>query len=368
MELNSDQKIGNNNKTTLWSLLPYLIAFIGISTSIVAWFEFTATKTLSSLPILPWVILINGILITLLAALAIRLGQLSKERFTTLSRIDHDFQQEVAEHVKSEEMKKNLEIALLQGQKLQAIGTLAGGIAHDFNNILYAIKGYIEMARDDVTKDTIVYNNLGKVLDATQRGQDLVARILAFSRRHQQVEFTPLEINQTLENVLSLLNPTIPSSVTINLICSPNKLYILGNQTLLHQVIVNIINNAVDAMDGEGVITLQVHHAVMDNPILNSQKILNCNHCRIDISDTGHGIEQNIVNRIFEPFFTTKEVGKGTGLGLSTVHTIIEQHQGEIAVKSQLGQGTTFSLFFPEYQLTTTKLEDDNGDYSFSRR
>jgi signal transduction histidine kinase len=254
--------------------------------------------------------------------------------------------------MQAEDSKKKLEKELLQGQKLQAIGTLAGGIAHDFNNILYAIIGYVEMAREDVTQDTLVYNNLGKVLEASHRGQELIARILAFSRR-QHYEFKPVAIKSTIESALSLLKPTIPASVVIDFTADLSEDFtLLGDQTRLHQIIVNLINNAVDAMDGEGTVTIKLGLVPMNDDLLQQfPDIRHCKYCRIDVTDTGHGIDQNTIARIFEPFFTTKEVGKGTGLGLATVHTTVKEHHGEIMVTSQLGAGTSFIILLPEYKI-----------------
>jgi signal transduction histidine kinase len=291
-----------------------------------------------------WTILTIGIAISLLAGMMTRLIQVIKSRNNAYRR----FQNELAERIKAEESKQKLEVALLQGQKLQAIGTLSGGIAHDFNNLIYAIKGYVEMAREDVPKDSSIYRNLGKVLDASQRGQDLIARILAFSRKQKQIELHPLHLKSVFESVISLLKPTIPSSVAIHLNDISKNYVILGDQTQLHQVIVNIINNAVDAMNGEGVITIHITQiAANDDYLLQFPSIANADYCKINISDTGHGMDQTTMKRIYEPFFTTREVGKGTGLGLSTVHSIIKGHHGEISVTSQLGQGSTFTLLLP---------------------
>jgi signal transduction histidine kinase len=266
--------------------------------------------------------------------------------------MNEHFQKEMAERIHAEEVKQHLETALLQGQKLQAIGTLAGGIAHDFNNMLYAIKGYVDMARDDVEKNSTLYKNLGKVLEAAHRGQELVARILAFSRR-QHHELKPVCLTETIEGALELLKPTVPASVAIhfNAPKNQNKLMIKGNQTQLHQVIVNLINNAVDAMDGEGSVTIDLGLIPATDELIQAlPHPIAGNYCKIDLTDTGHGMDQPTTTRIFEPFFTTKEVGRGTGLGLATVHSIIEEHQGEISVKSQLGHGTVFTLLLPEHK------------------
>jgi signal transduction histidine kinase len=131
----------------------------------------------------------------------------------------------------------------------------------------------------------------------------------------------------------------------------PIETTILGNQTQIHQVLVNLINNAVDAMEGEGTIRIQMSHVEAGDPSLKEfPDTLPQNYCKIEVSDTGHGMDQHTMERIFEPFFTTKEVGKGTGLGLSIVHSIIKEHQGEITVTSQLGNGTVFTILLPEHE------------------
>lgn len=295
----------------------------------------------------PWITLILGLGFSFLLARIIRISQLAKARSITLGKINQDLIKEIAERINAEETKQKLEIALLQGQKLQAMGTLAGGIAHDFNNLLYAIIGYVEISQEDVDKSSLVFKNLGKVLEAAHRGQELVARILAFSRRQHQ-HFDHLHVKNTIEAALSLLRPTIPASVIVNFEPTIDAI-ILANQTKIHQVLVNLINNAVDAMDGEGVITIKLSRVPADDPYLKDFHDLKPGaYCKIEISDTGHGMDRHTMERIFEPFFTTKEVGKGTGLGLSIVHSIVKEHEGEIFVKSQLGRGTTFTLLLPE--------------------
>lgn len=297
-----------------------------------------------------WLIFGQGILLVILVGLAIRLTQVSNQYKKSLEIINQHFQKEIAERLHAEETKQKLERALLQGQKLQAIGTLAGGIAHDFNNILYAIMGYVEISREDVPQDSLVHKNLGKVLEGCKRGQELIARILTFSR-HQHHNLVPISVKETIDGVLSLLKPTIPASVAVSFLQMCDNCTILANQTQLHQVIVNIINNAVDAMEGEGTVTIELSQISSSDQLLSQfSQIMPGKYCKITIKDTGYGMDQTTMERIFEPFYTTKEVGKGTGLGLSTVHSIIKEHQGEIIVDSQLGHGTTFTLLLPEYQ------------------
>jgi signal transduction histidine kinase len=300
---------------------------------------------------LPTVAFILGICIAILFAIATRLAQLARQRARSLDKTNKELKHEIAERRVVEASKSKMEKALLQGQKLQAIGTLAGGIAHDFNNLLYAIIGYVEMSREDLPTDSLIHNNLGKVLEASQRGQELISRILAFSRR-QHLAFTPLLIKPTIESALAFLGPTIPASVHIDFIVDiSDNFTILGDQTRLHQIVVNLVNNGVDALDSEGTLTIKLSVVLAGDEVLKQfPDVRPVNYCRIDVSDSGQGMDTATLERIFEPFFTTKEVGKGTGLGLATVHTIVKEHQGEILVRSELGEGTTFTIFLPEYQ------------------
>ncbi|OGT42946.1 MAG: hypothetical protein A3F13_07980 [Gammaproteobacteria bacterium RIFCSPHIGHO2_12_FULL_40_19] len=336
------------------SWLPYLVVGGGILISFLLWHfilwhhvEAYLDLLLPYKSYLSWLALLLGISLSILAGTIIRIIQLDDQRTALLNEMQITLKKEMSERLRAEESKQKLEIALLQGQKLQAIGTLAGGIAHDFNNILYAIIGYVEMTREEEDKNSIKYNNLGKVLEATKRGQELISRILAFSRK-QHHEFEVIDLNNTIEAALSLLKPTIPASVSIQFEKN-HGISIVGNQTQIHQVLVNIINNAVDAMEGEGTIIIRSTHLTTDDPLLKQltqsspQK-----YCKLEISDTGHGMDQATMERVYEPFFTTKEVGKGSGLGLSIVHSIIKEHRGEILLNSQLGHGTTFTILLPE--------------------
>lgn len=336
--------------------LPSLTAFLGILLSFIGWYVlrthlndyFNLLETFKAY--LPSIFLYSGILFSLLLATIVRMSLVAKLRTATLNQANVNLKKEIGDRLTIEETKQKLEVALLQGQKLQAMGTLAGGIAHDFNNILYAIIGYTEMSREDVTKDSQVYKNLGKVLEASHRGQELISRILSFSRRQHHTQEI-INLNKTIEAALSLLRPTIPASVIIHYETNIDA-NILGNQTQIHQIVVNLINNAVDAMDGEGAITIELTDIAANDAYLNKHfpRLPPKNYYKIAIKDTGHGMDQATIERIFEPFFTTKEVGKGTGLGLSIVHTIIQEHQGEITVHSQLGQGTTIEILLPQYK------------------
>lgn len=330
--------------------------------------QIEAQNSMLSLSSLELTVFSAGIVIAALFAITVYLSQLNKERAQSLRIANETLKKEIQDHLETEESKQKLEKALLQGQKLQAIGTLAGGIAHDFNNILYAIKGYAEITQEDVPKESLAYHNIGKIVSATHRGHDLISRILTFSRRHHH-EFKPIYVIEAIQGVLDMLRPTIPATVNILLQYDRHQpIIVMGNLTQLHQVIVNLITNAVDAMDGEGTITLTLD-IVPSNPSQIDQFMIDpdLGRCQITVSDTGHGMDEATMERIFEPFFTTKEVGKGTGLGLATVHGIIEEHQGEISVTSELGRGTTFTLLLPLCaKAPQREKEYRDGEYSTS--
>jgi len=299
---------------------------------------------------LPLIALFLGVFIAILFAITTRLAYIARQRAVSLDQINLDLTREIAEREQAEESKHNLERALLQGQKLQAIGTLAGGIAHDFNNILYAIIGYVEMAQEDVSNDGLIYKNLSKVLEGAHRGQDLISRILTFSRR-QVYEFKPIDLKETIEGVLSLIKPAIPASITLSFTAGIDNYIILGDQTQLYQVLMNIINNSVDAMDGEGEISITLSKALRGNPFFTQNPIAqDKDYYKFEIKDLGCGMDDETLERIFEPFFTTKDVGKGTGLGLATAHAIIKEHHGDIAVVSKLREGATFVIYLPTYK------------------
>lgn len=353
--ISASDQILINSRWVQFTWLPVIIVVSGTAISMLAGYIFYLDisdnfEFINELQKpLPLLTLIFGTGLSILLAVIIRAAQVTRRQAAYLKKVNDDLKLALQNSSNIMESKQKLEQALQQGQKLQAMGTLAGGIAHDFNNILYAIIGYIEMARDDVDQSSQLHQNLGKVLEACQRGQELVARILTFSRRqHHQLDVLPLK--PTIETVMSLLKQTIPTSVSLEFHMNED-MCIFGNKTLVHQILVNLITNAVDAMDGEGIITLNVTRIAANSEELQQFPETSAkNYCRIEIKDTGHGMDKATIDRIFEPFYTTKDVGKGTGLGLSIVHSIVKEHKGEILVSSALGKGTTFTILLPEYE------------------
>jgi PAS domain S-box-containing protein len=261
------------------------------------------------------------------------------------------------------EERKRLEEQLRQSQKMEAMGNLAGGIAHDFNNLLQAIIGYIELllmknrAEGDRTY-------LEQVHRASLRASDLVRRLLTFSRK---VAFKPvkLDLNQVIGEILGMLERTIPKMTTIEQRLADDLEQIQADPTQMEQVLVNLVTNAVDAMNGRGVIIIQTENFKVDRDYRNKYLELKSEaYVRMSISDNGAGMDQETMQRIFEPFFTTKLPGKGTGLGLATVYGIVKGHRGHITCYSEVGQGTTFNLYFPlslDVEIHEEKQEPKKG-------
>ena len=252
---------------------------------------------------------------------------------------------------KVEERTKALaqsERQLQQVMKLQAIGTLAGGIAHDFNNILFPIVGYTELTMDDIPEDSQARQNLEEILKATNRAKELVQQILTFSRQGGQ-ERKPLQVQFLIKEALKLLRATIPSTIEIECNVSEECGHIMGDPTQIHQVVMNLCTNAYHAMQETGG-TLEVTLKEIDISYEQSMERVGMKvgrHLELTVKDAGHGMGAEVLERIFEPYFTTKELGKGTGLGLSVIHGIIKNHGGDISVSSQLGKGTTFTVYLP---------------------
>ncbi len=243
-----------------------------------------------------------------------------------------------------------LEKQIRQAQKMEAIGALAGGIAHDFNNILSAILGYSELAMDRIPGDSPAQKDLDQVLRAGNRAKDLVKQILTFSRQNEQ-ERRPIQVAPIVKETLKLLRATLPSTIEVRdrLSISNGEGTILADPTQVHQILMNLCTNAAHAMrEKGGVLEVSVAGADLDADFVSRHPhVLPGPHLHLVVSDTGIGMQQEIIERIFEPFFTTKGAGEGTGMGLAVVHGIVESYNGLIKVYSEPGKGTAFHVFLP---------------------
>jgi len=254
---------------------------------------------------------------------------------------------DITDRKRAEKEQLALEAQLQQAQKMESIGTLAGGIAHDFNNILGIILGNAELAMDDVPEWNPAKFNLKEIRTASLRAKDVVRQLLSFARK-TRLEKKPTNIVSIVKESLKLLRSSIPTNVEIHRNIPADVDTILADPTQINQVLINLCTNANHAMPDGGIIEVILKNVALNEnataqyPDLNPGRYVN-----LTVSDTGHGIPKEDVDRIFDPYFTTKEVGKGTGMGLAVVHSIVKEHNGIVTVKSEPGKGTTFTIFFP---------------------
>ena len=245
--------------------------------------------------------------------------------------------------------KEAAEYHLHQSQRMESIGTLAGGIAHDFNNILSAIMGYTELSLDDAPKGSMLHNSLTDVITAGYRARDLVKQILTFARKSDETQ-KPLQPGVIAKEVLKFIRSSIPTTIDI---CQDiqSEALIMGSDTQVHQVLMNLCTNSAQAMEANGgVLEMRVSDVVLDEETALPCEGLSPGLCvKITVSDTGKGISPDIIDSIFEPYFTTRGRGKGsgTGMGLALVHGIVKSCGGHVAVKSTPGQGTVFTIHLP---------------------
>jgi CheY-like chemotaxis protein len=250
---------------------------------------------------------------------------------------------------------------------MEAIGTLAGGIAHDFNNILAAIIGFSEMAIDKSPEGSPVRRHMERILGAGIRGRDLVRQILAFSRQTDQ-EKEPLKIVPVVSEALGLLRASLPSTIDIRANLQGTLGFVLADRTQIQQIVLNLCTNAAHAMRHTGgAISITLDGFSFSSPENAPDSTMSPGlYARLSVEDTGEGMSAETMEHIFEPFFTTKIRGEGTGLGLSVVHGIVTSHGGKITVSSELGLGSTFTVYLPKL-IQVQAPEAGDGDGSIPR-
>jgi PAS domain S-box-containing protein len=244
------------------------------------------------------------------------------------------------------EQKKTAE-QLLRAQRMESIGTLASGIAHDLNNVLAPVLMSIELLKRDASNDPRHIKILNIIDASSRRGADLVRQVLAFARGPDGRR-TALRLRTLIRDLEGIISETFPRNIRIVSDVADDLWAITGDPTQLHQVLLNLAVNARDAMPHGGTLTLTASDITIDAQYAGmSHEAKSGPHVLLQVTDTGTGMPPEICARIFEPFFTTKEPGRGTGIGLATVHTVVHSHGGFLNVESEVGEGTTFSIYLP---------------------
>ena len=263
---------------------------------------------------------------------------------------------------------KQREEQSLRAQRMESIGTLAGGIAHDINNILTPILASAQLLKssrlsEEKHKDrrqqmlTIIENN-------AKHGAELVKQLLSFAKGVEGKQ-TIVQINDLISDIIYLVSQTFSKSITFSKHIHPKLWTVLADKTQLHQVLINLVVNAADAMPDGGCLSVSTENLYLDEEMIQINHHATVgNYIVITVRDTGTGMSPEILERIFEPFFTTKDFGKGTGLGLSTVLGIIKSHKGFINVESQIGLGSVFQIFLPSVNQEVSPLESDHQEIS----
>jgi signal transduction histidine kinase len=249
--------------------------------------------------------------------------------------------------VEERSKRRKLEAQFIEAQKMEVVGQLAGGVAHDFNNVLAVIMGYSELVVHDLPFDDPLQKYLEEIRLAAERACGLTRQLLIFSCR-QPVEAVVLNLNDVVQNMTKLLDRLINDKIEMTFIYGDEPGQINADSGYVWQVLMNLIVNARDAMPDGGKLTVETGRVTLEQSRAKEHSsVPPGDYMTLRVSDTGTGITSDVKERMFEAFFTTKTPGKGTGLGLATCQTIMRQCGGHIRVHSELGSGTTFTVYFP---------------------
>ena len=265
----------------------------------------------------------------------------------------------------NEEQKQQLGDQLRQAQKMEAVGRLAGGVAHDFNNLLTVIKGHGDLLELKLGTMSPVQNSIDQMKKAADRATALTRQLLAFSRM-QVLQPRVLDLNLLLADLNKMLPMLIGEEIEYKFIAGESLARVKADPSQIEQVVMNLVVNARDAMNGRGKLTIKTQNVVLDEAYARAHSPTKAgNYVLLVVADNGQGMDDKVRAKIFEPFFSTKELGKGTGLGLSTVYGIVKQSGGYIWVDSAPGQGTRFEIFLPQSsEVALLPCEEDRAPIS----
>ncbi len=254
---------------------------------------------------------------------------------------------DITERNRAEQEREKLQGQLLHAQKMETVGILAGGLAHDFNNLLHVVRGNVELISKDESLDFQARTRLQAVTRSMDRATQLIQQLLLFSRKAESRKLR-VDLNREVEEVARMLERAIPKMISLELHIEPSIWTIVGDPVQIELILLNLANNAVDAMPEGGRLTIETGNSELDEGFVRTHPGAAAGrHVCLTVSDTGCGMDETTLKHIFDPFFTTKEVGKGTGLGLPSVYGIVQAHDGYIQCYSEPGIGTAFKVYLP---------------------
>jgi signal transduction histidine kinase/CheY-like chemotaxis protein len=262
-----------------------------------------------------------------------------------LARLNSHLEEQIVE--RTEKLRKS-EDSLRQAQKMEAVGQLTGGVAHDFNNLLQVIMGNLESIQRNLPETSGRLQRAVKhAMNGARRASSLTQRLLAFSRK-QPLNPKPIDVNALVSGMSDLLHRTLGETVSVETVNSAGLWRAEADPTELESAILNLAVNARDAMPDGGRLTIETANTHIDEAYAQSQaEVLPGQYVMISVTDTGIGMDADVIKQVFEPFFTTKPVGKGTGLGLSQVYGFVKQSGGHVRIYSEVGHGTTVKVYLP---------------------
>ncbi len=257
---------------------------------------------------------------------------------------------DLTERKKKIEEHDKLQAMFSQAQKMETVGQLAGGVAHDFNNMLSVIIGFTDLALDKVAGDDPLRKDLEEVQGAARRATEVTRQLLAFARK-QTIAPQVLDLNESIEKMLSMLRRLIGEDIELTLQPGPGKTFIYMDHSQIDQILSNLCVNAKHAIDGVGTIAIETDIVSFDEAYCAQHAgFIPGVYVMMAVSDDGCGMDKETLLHVFEPFYTTKEVDEGTGLGLSMVYGIVKQNHGFINVYSEPGSGTVFRIYLPQHE------------------
>jgi len=258
-----------------------------------------------------------------------------------------------------EEEQIRLQLQLNQAQKMESIGRLAGGVAHDFNNMLQVIIGNIDLIQDEIPEESPLGESIKEIRKCALRSANLTRQLLAFARK-QPIIPKELDLNETIEGMLKMLRRLIGEDIELSWSPATRIWSVFADPTQIDQILANLCLNARDAIKGVGKISIETGITTLDEAYCSEHAgFIQGDFIVLSVSDNGCGMDKEALNHVFEPFYTTKKIGEGTGLGLSMIYGAVKQNNGFINVYSEIGSGTTFTIYLPRYQTTSPRKPNE---------